>query len=118
MTTKYLEYKPASLWANYIWEREGKKMLERPEGFATYIFLDEHCYIEDIYIVPEARNTDIAQSLIGQIALEAKHKGYTKLLGSAIIGKYGTDKSLSMAIKQGFKLLSANNNMIYYEKEI
>lgn len=112
------DYSPKSPWAQYIWEREGKKMLERPEGFATYLFLPKHCYIEDIYVLPTARSSKVAQSLIAEVTIEAMAAGYTKLLGSAVVGKHGVNESLAMALKVGFKILEAKDNVIYYEKDI
>lgn len=107
-----------SNYARYIREREGKHIVEDDYGFATYIYLDEHCYIEDIFVRKEFRTQGHASRYADQIAEEAKQKGFKKLLGSVCPQAMGADQSLKVLQAYGFKLLSSDKNLIYLEKEI
>jgi len=107
-----------SLYAQYIEEREGKFIIEHAEGFATYLFLSEHVYIEDIFVTKEARKSGVAAQLADQIAEIAREKGFKKLLGSVDIRANGADTSLKVLQAYGFKLYKSEQNMIYLEKSL
>jgi GNAT superfamily N-acetyltransferase len=107
-----------SNYALYIREREGKEILEDELGFATYVFLPEHCYIEDIFVRQEYRSSGHASRYADAIAEIAKERGYKKLLGSVCPTAKGSDTSLKVLQAYGFKLSSSDRNMIYLEKEI
>jgi GNAT superfamily N-acetyltransferase len=108
----------ASNWANYIIEREGKFVLEKPEGFAIYHYLKDWCYIVDVYVAPEFRASRVAAKLAEEIAEEALKKGYKKLLGSVDTGANNATKSLQYLLKNGFKLMHNDGQLIYLEKAI
>ena len=107
-----------SLYARYIYEREGKSIVEDEHGFATFLFLPEHCYIEDIYVVPDKRKEGIASKYADEIARLAKQKGYSKLLGSVNTKAARPDVSLKTLLAYGFIPISADKDMIYLEKLI
>lgn len=110
--------KEESNYARYIREREGKHIVEDEYGFATYVYLNEHCYIEDIFVRREFRTQGHASRYADQIAAEAKEKGFTKLLGSVCPNAKGADASLRVLQAYGFRLISSDKNLIYLEKEI
>jgi len=107
-----------SNYAQYIRERENKRIVEDEFGFATYLYVGEHCYIEDIYVRPEVRATGHASRYARQIESIALAAGYKKLLGSVCPSAKGSDTSLKVLQAYGFKLLSSEKNMIYLEKFI
>ncbi len=107
-----------SLYAHYIAEREGKQILERPEGFATYSINAPECYIEDIYVLPEHRKSGVAAKLADVIAEEAKARGCTYLLGTVMPSAQGSTASLKVLLAYGFKLAKAETNAIYMVKEL
>ena len=107
-----------SLYAQYISEREGKHILEHAQGFATYVFMEKGCYIEDIFVVKEYRQTGVAAHLADQIAEIAKEKGYTRLFGSVVPSANNSTISLEVLLAYGFKLDSSSNNFILLVKEI
>jgi len=107
-----------SNYALYIREREGKDIYEDEYGFATYVFLPEHCYIEDIFVREQYRTRGHASRYADAIAAIAVERGYKKLLGSVCPSAKGSDTSLKVLMAYGFKLASSEKNIIYLEKEI
>lgn len=108
----------SSNFAKYIKERAGKEIVEDSKGFATYFFQDDFVYIEDLYVIPEARKEGIASRYADEIANIAKSKGYSKMLGSVCPSASGATSSIQVLISYGFKVLKSTDNMIYFIKEI
>lgn len=107
-----------SLYADYVKERGVFNIVELEQGFATYRINGAECYIEDIYVVPEARNKHIATLLADRISEEAKEKGCRYLTGSVMPTANKSTESTKVLLAYGFKLLRAENNAIYFIKEI
>lgn len=108
----------ASLYSSYIYEREGKEIVESEKGFATYNYINNGCYIQDIYVKPEFRKEGIASKMADQIAEIAKSKGYKKLFGSVCPSANGSTESLKVLLAYGFKLSESSNNFIILEKDL
>lgn len=107
-----------SLLADYLKEKGVKEILETEDSFATYFFMPEGCYVEDIYVAPRSRATGLARKLLDQITMIAKERGCTQLFGSCVPLAINSTDSLSAAFKYGFKLHSAKDNFIVYKKDI
>lgn len=105
-------------FARYIYEREGKQIIEDQNGFATFCYITDACYIEDIYVVPDKRKSGIAAGYADQIAAAAKSKGISRLLGSVKPSANGSTESTKVLLSYGFKLLSSTNDFIYFVKEL
>lgn len=107
-----------SNYAKYIYEREGKSIVESPEGFATYSYIQGMCYIEDIFVLPEHRKSGIASKYADTIIAEAATKGCKQVFGSVVISAFECTKSLKVLLAYGFKLHSLNQNTIFLVKDI
>lgn len=107
-----------SLYSEYIYERQGKEIVESEKGFATYYYLPDGAYIEDIFVKAEFRKEGIASQMADQIASIAKAKGYTKLFGTVVPSTNGSTNSLKTLLAYGFVLNSCTNNLIILEKGI
>lgn len=107
-----------SLYAQYIAEREGKEILETEHGFATYLIRGLECYIEDLYIKPEHRESGLASKMADEIAIQAKERGCKYLLGSTVVEAQGSTTALKVLLAYGFKLAKAEANMIWLTKEL
>ncbi len=109
-----------SLYAQYVKEREGKHILENGLGFATYNFIKDICYIEDIYTIPEARGLRTAANFADQITSHAKEAGCKRLMGSVAIRANNSDVSMKVLLAYGFKIDSCDGalQMIYLMKDI
>lgn len=108
----------SSLYSEYISERLGKEIIETERGFATYFYLSDGCYIEDIYVKKEYRKSGEASKMADQIASIAKSKGYKKLYGTVVPSAIGSTDSLKVLLAYGFSLNNCTNNMIVMVKEL
>lgn len=107
-----------SLYSEYVKERLNKEVIENENGFATYLFMDDGVYVEEIFVRKEYRNKGIAKEMLDQISVIAKNKGYKKMIGSVVPSTNGATHSLQAAFAYGFKLDSCRQGIIVYTKEI
>lgn len=109
-----------SLYAQYLNEREGKQIVEDERGFAVYSFLPElnSVYIEDIFVLPEFRNQNIASEYADNIAAEAKSKGFLTLIGTVRPSANGATTSLKVLLAYGFEVSSSEHDAIYFRKTL
>lgn len=107
-----------SLYRRYLQETFGKDIVEDPEGFASYSIVNKECYIETVYVIPEARCKGKAPWLVDQIAKIAKEKGCTFLSTTINPGINNVEKSMRVITNYGFKFHSCDHNRIYFIKEL
>lgn len=107
-----------SLYAAYCAETGVKHILEYEYGFATYHLLGPECYIEDIYVIPEQRKSGGASNLAKQVEDIAKAKGCKALLGSVNTKIKDPTTSMKVLLAYGFKFLRADQNGIWFRKEL
>lgn len=108
----------ASLYGRYIKERLNHDICESPHGFGTFSFEHEGCYIRDIFVEPDFRQTKEASKIADQITEIAKARGCKKLFGSVVPSAQGSTTSLKVLLAYGFKLHSSSDNFILFEKDI
>lgn len=107
-----------SLYAEYISEREGKHIVEDEFGFATYSFV-EHLnavYIEEVFVLPQFRQTGIGASYVSRISELAKSSNYENVITSVSPKAKGATTSLKAILGVGFQLDSMDANLIYFKK--
>jgi predicted GNAT family acetyltransferase len=107
-----------SNYALYIQERENKSIVEDERGFATYFYLEDAVYIEDIFVKREFRKQGVASEYADKIAEEARSKNFFKMLGTVSPKANGSTNSLKALLAYGFKLDSSDNNVIYLTKDL
>lgn len=109
-----------SLFADYIKEREGTEIIEADEGFATYQFYGKICYIKDIYIVPKARQKDLASKMADRIADIARSEYCDTLMGTVCLNTKQADNSIKVLMGYGMKPVRVKEaeNMIVFEKPL
>jgi GNAT superfamily N-acetyltransferase len=107
-----------SLYGSYIKERLNKDILEDDKGFATFYFVNGGVYIEDLYTLPQYRQTGHAARLADKIALIAKEQGYNKMFGTIVPTAQGSTEGMKVLLAYGFKLRDAQNGFITLEKAI
>ena len=109
-----------SLYADYLTERTSDKILEIPDkGFATYRYLNEkQVYIIDIFTVPAMRKSGLASEMANMIAVEAKAKGCSEMVGTCVPSTNNSTISLKVLLAYGMKIASATNDLIILTKEI
>lgn len=107
-----------SLYAQYIDEREEKKIVENEFGFATYKIYGDAVYIEDIFVVPAMRKTGMAKTIVDQICFYAKEQGAKKVFGSVDVTANGATDSIKFLLAFGSAVHSTSGNLIYFSKDI
>lgn len=106
-----------SLYGEYLKERENKDIIESDTGFATYYFVDNAVYLENIFVTKEARRNGETFVLAGKIIEIAKAKGCTKMYGTVCPTAPQASMSLTQLLNHGFVLDSAANNIVVVRKE-
>ena len=107
-----------SLYAKYIAERGGKFIVEEEHGFATFSYLQDGIYIEDIYIEKDYRKLGNASSMADKIALIAKDQDYKYLYGTVCPEAKGSTESMKVLLAYGFQLHGSIQNLVWFRKEI
>ncbi len=107
-----------SLYAEYLKERGIKQIIESDVAFCTFFCLQDGVYIEDIYVKPDYRKSNIASDMADQVAVIAKQKGFSKLYGSVVPNAAGSSDSLKVLFAYGMRLDSAGPNAIITVKDI
>jgi len=108
-----------SLYADYLLENRGDLIEERPDGFASYRYLDEHTvYVVDIYVAPSARKSGLAADMANRIAFIAKLKGCKVMVGTIDSrAKHATD-SMKVLLAYGMSFSGIRDNLLVFEKVI
>lgn len=111
-----------SLYGDYLHERLGKFTVERDDGFAVFSYVtwsnEPAVYIEEIYVVPEARQKNVASAMADEIVAMAHEAGIKKMIGSVCPSANGATRSLKVLLGYGFELAAIHNNLIMFLKDI
>lgn len=113
-----------SLWADYMWERLGRSVLERDDGFVIYYDIEwngeKAVYIQEIYVRPECRKKGLAAEMADGIAEDAISRDIFTLIGSVEPSTEGANSSLRVLLAYGFTVacIDARNNLIMFKKSL
>lgn len=107
-----------SLHGQYILEREGKFIVEDERGYATYLYLPEAVYIENIFVLPEFRKMGVATEYADAICELARLKGVQTVIGSVKPSAHGSTQSLKVLLAYGMSLREATDDAIFLVKKI
>lgn len=103
-----------SLYAQFVEEHRGFKILENQYGFATYNIEGEACYIADIFVTSEKRRSGVARGLCFAIRAIAKEAGCKVIIGSVDpLGKTAND-GLKLIMGMDMELTSIQNGLIFF----
>lgn len=109
-----------SLYAKYVREKTTDEIIETDHGFATYRFMPNghQVWIMDIYVLPDYRKSGLATEMADMIAIKAKEKKCTEILGSVVPGNANSTDSLRVLLAYGMTLVSSSDNFILFRKDI
>lgn len=107
-----------SLYKEYLEELGLKHMHETEKGFIIYSFMEDGCYLEDVYIAKDFRDQKIAKQFYDEISIIAKEKGCKRLFTSVLTTVNNSTRNLQILLSYGMKLKTVTNNFIFLEKEI
>jgi GNAT superfamily N-acetyltransferase len=108
----------SSLFAQYKKEYSNTDIIETEQGFATFILKPPLVYLEDIFIVPAYRNTNLATHFADSVCAVAKEAGCNVLLGSVELKSNSPDRSIQVLLAYGMKYVSTEGSMLYFKKDI
>lgn len=107
-----------SLWSDYYSERLGWLTIEEPDGFVLFALNPPTATIEDIYVAPHARKSNLALSLANRVSAFARNEGCTELVTQVWPGTKGAEHAVRINIAYGFKMIGAENGRIIFKKEL
>jgi GNAT superfamily N-acetyltransferase len=108
-----------SLFKDYLYEREGKEIIETDKGFITFkIFKNGECYIQDIFIIPEERHTGLAFKMRDDVINIAKERGCHTLIGSVSIDTESASRNLKILLNDGWTIHAVNGTAIFVHKKL
>jgi GNAT superfamily N-acetyltransferase len=108
-----------SLYSEYIHERGDAKIIELPQGFATYNLLTEsQVWLMDVYVKPDFRRTHIASELANMVAAEGRKAGCKEMIATIVPSLNGSTISVKTVIGYGFKLKLSKENLVIFSKEL
>lgn len=107
-----MSYIKDTLWADYIKEREGFKVLETDYSFVFYKIRNNECFISHIYTEPESRKLGLVRDLIGDLSQIAIDNGCRHLIATISLEVGEPENTLKAALKIGFKIYEAKNNVL------
>jgi hypothetical protein len=108
----------SDLFLKYKKERENVESISVDGAFITYKFLQDYAYIEDVYCVPELRDSGIAHELAAKVEVLARKAGYKKMLGSVDTNATNPEQSLRACFNNGYKILNLQGSVIWLHKEL
>lgn len=107
-----------SLYGRYLKETFGKEIVEDLQGFATFSIVNGECYVENVYVIPEARHRGQAPAYVDKIAEIAKTRQCKFLTTTINPGISTPERSMKVILDYGFKFHSCDQNKIIFIKEL
>lgn len=107
-----------SLYAEYLKETFGKDIIEDEDGFASFLIVKKECYVETVYVRPEARSSKHSFQYVDRIVEIAKEQGCQYLLTTVNKRISTPERSIHIILKYGFKKHSEDDDCHVFFKEI
>jgi len=107
-----------SLYSRYLHEREGFECIETEYAFASYLCAGQECYLRDLYVIPEKRNTKLASSIADQVCEIARSKGCKYLTGSVSPKDPRVTENIQVLIKYGMKFIKNTPDLLFFSKNL
>lgn len=110
------------MYRDYLKERLGDELIERPEGFATYRYVDDFgtpaVYIVDIYVRPDFRKTRVASEMADDICIAALKDGRKVLLGTVASSSKTATDSIKVLLAYGMDFYRCSQDGLIFRKEL
>lgn len=101
-----------TLYAKYIKEREGGFLLENEFGFISYKFVDQECFIMNMYIEQSEQAKGHGRALIAKLNKIAGDADCNVISANVHLWDEHSSETLAAALATGFKVTAANNNVL------
>lgn len=110
---------PSSLYAQYIYEREGFEIAEIPDkAFGSYVINNTECFIKDLFVSKPYRNSNLGSEIVTVITSVAKQHGCSILSCTASPYTKISRGSILFILKQGFRPVKSDSELVYFIKDI
>ena len=107
-----------SLFAKYISDRQGHKILEDGAGFIIYKINEDECFIVDMYVDENIQQTGRGKNLISALADLARFEKCKYISANIHLWDKNANKTLLAALYTGFKVVKAEVGILVILKEI
>lgn len=107
-----------SLYPQYLKETLGYETIELEGGFISYVIVGEVLHLEEIYVVPAQRRSDLGLRLFNLARAKGKEAECSRIQTSVLIFRSGAERALRVNLALGFKMISAEGNRIIMQREI
>ena len=87
-------------------------------GWASYKIEGDECYINHCYLAPDFRGATLMSELCSNIEAIARESGCKYMTGTVEVGTGNPMRSLKMMAADGYRIHSANNNIIVMIKDL
>jgi GNAT superfamily N-acetyltransferase len=105
-------------YAKYLKELKNFEMYEDEKGFITFGLMGDGLYVEDVYVLPEFRQQHVGSDYVRLIEEKAKEIGLKCVYTSLVPSLKNSHERLIIITSYGFKLCKADNDFIWFIKEI
>lgn len=105
-----------TLYARYIDERQGLRVLEQEHGFLTYRIEKNECFIMDMYVRKEYRRAGYGTKLIE--SLEQVCEGCDAIFANIWLWDPNCNGTMAGALATGFKLFKTGEGVITVAKDL
>lgn len=109
-----------SLYGDYIKERENFEIIEDNHWFATYQMTDDGTtlYIRDCFIEKGHRGQGVVEGIDNTLIEIAKVNGCKNILTQVALFDPHKDRNMRCFLRIGYRIISANSEVIYIGKEV
>lgn len=101
-----------TLYAKYIKERLGQEIIENESGFIIYKLNGNECFIAEMFVDQGIRKSGLGKSLLNELKVLALDNECEYIAAHVHQFDKNAHHTLSAAFKCGFKIHSAQNNVI------
>jgi len=107
-----------SLYAKYIFDREGLDSLWGPDWFVIYKINGEECFLVDMCVSESERSRGIGHSAIDSLKRVALDHDCSIITANIHLWDKQAMDTLTKSLKVGFSIVSANNDVLLISMKI
>jgi GNAT superfamily N-acetyltransferase len=105
-------------YKQYIKERKGLDLYEDEYGFFTYQIQDNKMFIQDLFVLPEFRNSGVGESYSKKIDKLALDNNCTHNVCTVCVRAKNYIDSLNFIKKMGYQVTNDEYTLVYLIKEL
>jgi hypothetical protein len=105
-------------WVAYVRERFGDEVIEEEWGFCTYRIILPFIAFNNLYVKPEFRRGIKGFQFLNSVIRIGKAAGATHIWTEVSLKDSGADKAVRCNLACKFKMITAHNDAIIFQREI